>query len=215
MTDESDRQLSQLIREHATRFRASPALESTVRTEITLQSAAARPTTTENSRWRWPAWAFVGVGFACGLVISTAIVLFSGWHAGSGGLEAELVGNHVRALMASHLTDVASTDQHTVKPWFQGKLNYSPPVRDLAQDGFPLVGGRLDYVSGRPVAALVYRRRGHMINLFVWPDAGTRSPDAAARQGYNLVRWNSGGMAFSAISDLDINELRAFAELMH
>jgi len=215
MTDETDRQLSQLIRENATRFRASPALESSVRTEIALQTAAARPPAVA-SRWRWPAWAFVGTGFACGLLMSALIVPFSGgWLAGSNQLEAELVGGHVRALMASHLTDVASSDQHTVKPWFQGKLNYSPPVKDLVQDGFPLIGGRLDYMSGRPVAALVYRRRGHMINLFVWPDASARNPESAALQGYNLVRWNTRGMAYSAVSDLDIHELRAFADLMH
>src|SRR5262245_56226214 len=214
MNDDTDRRLSELIRAHATRFRASPALQSAVRTEVTLQSAAARPQAS-TFRWRWPAWAFAGAGFACGLLLSTAVVLFSGWRASGNELEAELVGSHVRALMVSHLTDVASSDQHTVKPWFQGRLNYSPPVKDLAQDGFPLVGGRLDYVSGRPVAALVYRRNGHMINLFVWPDTGARGNDASERRGYNLIRWNKDGMAYSAVSDLNSNELRAFAELMH
>ena len=213
MTDESDRQLSELIREHATRYRASPALESAVRTEITLQSASARPQL-KPSRWRWPAWAFAGIGFACGLVFSTAIVLVTGRQADSDRLEAELVGSHVRALMASHLTDVASSNQHTVKPWFQGKLNYSPPVRDLDQDGFPLVGGRLDYLAGKPVAALVYRRNGHMINLFIWPDTHARGTDVSGRQGYNVMRWTKDGMTYSAVSDLNLNELRAFSELM-
>ena len=214
MSDESDRQLSELIREHATRYRASPALESAVRTEITLQSAAVRPQVTP-SRWRWPSWAFVGMGFACGLVFSTATVLVAGRQADSDRLEAELVGSHVRALMVSHLTDVASSNQHTVKPWFQGKLNYSPPVRDLEQDGFPLVGGRLDYLAGKPVAALVYRRDGHMINLFIWPDAHARSSDVSGREGYNVVRWTKDGMTYSAVSDLNLHELRAFSDLMH
>jgi anti-sigma factor RsiW len=213
MIDDSDRQLSELIREHATRYRASPALESTVRTEITLQSAAARPQVTP-SRWRWPSWAFVGLGFACGLVFSTAIVLVAGRQADGERLESELVGNHVRALMASHLTDVASSNQHTVKPWFQGKLNYSPSVRDLEQDGFPLVGGRLDYLAGKPVAALVYRRNGHMINLFVWPEAHARGKEVSEDQGYNVIRWTKDGMTYSAVSDLNLNELRTFSALM-
>ena len=214
MTDESDRQLSELIREHATRYRASPALESTVRTEITLQSAAARPQVTP-LRWRWPGWAFVGTGFACGLVFSAAIALVAGRQADGERLEAELVGSHVRALMVSHLTDVASSNQHTVKPWFQGKLNYSPPVRDFGQDGFPLVGGRLDYLAGKPVAALVYHRNGHMINLFIWPDVRARSSDVSARQGYNVIRWAKDGMTYSAVSDLNLDELRTFSELVH
>lgn len=213
MTDDSDRQLSELIREHATRYRASPALESAVRTEITLQSAAARPQVTP-SRWRWPSWAFVGIGFACGLVFSTATVLVAGRQADSERLQAELVGSHVRALMANHLTDVASSNQHTVKPWFQGKLNYSPPVRDLEQDGFPLVGGRLDYLRGKPVAALVYRRNGHMINLFVWPETHARGKDVSEDQGYNVIRWTRDGMTYSAVSDLNLSELRTFSELM-
>jgi len=213
MNDESDRQLSGLIREHATRYRASPALESALRTEITLQTAAARPQVTP-SRWRWPSWAFVGMGFACGLVFSTATVLVAGRQGDSERLEAELVGSHVRSLMVNHLSDVASSDQHTVKPWFQGKLNYSPPVRDLAQDGFPLIGGRLDYLAGKPVAALVYRRNGHMINLFVWPETHARGKDVAENEGYNVMRWTKDGMTYSAVSDLSLNELRAFSSLM-
>jgi anti-sigma factor RsiW len=213
MSDDSDRHQSELLRSHATRYRASPALQSAVRTEITLQSAAARPRVAA-ARRRWPAWASVGLGFALGLVLSATGVLVAGRAADSERLEAELVGNHVRALMVSHLTDVASSDQHTVKPWFQGKLDYSPPVKDLRAEGFPLLGGRLDYVAGKPVAALVYRRNGHFINMFVWPASRAPLSEVSERQGYNVVRWSHDGMAYAAVSDLNRNELRAFSELM-
>jgi hypothetical protein len=119
----------------------------------------------------------------------------------------QVVASHIRALQASHLVDVASSDQHTVKPWFDGRLDYAPPLRDLAAQGFPLEGGRLDYVDGRPVSALVYRRARHAINLFVWPAASHREREPSSRvvNGYNIVRWSEGDMAFWAVSD-DLDE---------
>jgi anti-sigma factor RsiW len=128
----------------------------------------------------------------------------------------DVVSAHIRSLMPGHLTDVPSSERHTVKPWFAGKLDFSPPLADLSAEGFPLVGGRLDYAAGRPVAALVYRRGGHFINLFVWPSASTReiAEAADARHGYSLLYWTRGQINFWAISDLNLTELRQFALLV-
>jgi len=131
-------------------------------------------------------------------------------------ISAEVFSDHVRSLEANHLMDVASTDQHTVKPWFDGKLDFSPPVEDLAGDEFPLIGGRLDYLEGREVAALVYQRRKHIINVLVWPDASGPSPARTLepRQGYNMVRWSNGGFQFWAISDVNPVDLAEFVRLL-
>jgi anti-sigma factor RsiW len=115
-------------------------------------------------------------------------------------------------MIGDHLLDIKSTDQHNVKPWFDGKLDYAPDVRDFAADGFPLIGGRVDYIDRRSVAALIYRHRQHVINLFVWPSStAVRVPEAAS--GFSLVAWNKAGMAYFAISDLNRTELLRFADL--
>jgi len=124
------------------------------------------------------------------------------------------VSGHVRSLMANHLTDVASTDQHTVKPWFAGKLDFSPPVTDFAAAGYSLVGGRLDYLQGRSVAALVYQHRKHVINVFVWPDAHEANMITATRQGFHLILEKHGGMAYCLVSDLNSGELATFARML-
>jgi anti-sigma factor RsiW len=133
----------------------------------------------------------------------------------SNRLETEIISNHVRSLLATHLLDVPSTDQHTVKPWFAGKLKFSPPVQDFADNGFRLIGGRLDFIDGREVAAVVYQRNKHVINMFIWPSESNRSTAAQsyAKDGYNLVHWARDGFEFWLVSDVNAQDLRDFADL--
>jgi len=130
-------------------------------------------------------------------------------------LATQLIASHVRSLMANHLTDVPSSDQHTVKPWLDAKLDFAAPVPDLSSQGFPLIGGRLDYLDSRSVAALVYQKRKHFINLFIWP---TTPKDSTAqtmveREGYHLVHWSDGDFTYWAVSDVNINDLQSFKQL--
>jgi mycothiol system anti-sigma-R factor len=131
-------------------------------------------------------------------------------------LATQLIASHVRSLMANHLTDVASSDQHTVKPWLDTKLDFAAPVVDLSGEGFPLIGGRLDYLDNHPVAALVYQRRKHFINLFVWPaipDA-SKAQKAITRQGYNLLHWTDADFNYWAVSDVNASDLQTFKQLV-
>ena len=129
-------------------------------------------------------------------------------------LADEIVKRHVGALTSGHLFDVGSSSQHTVKPWFQGKLDFSPPVPDLAAAGFPLLGGRVDAIAGRPVAVLVYHRRAHIIQVFVWPEANRpTSSDARSIRGYQQRHWVQAAMSLSAVSDLADQELREFVQV--
>jgi anti-sigma factor RsiW len=137
-------------------------------------------------------------------------------HEQSTQITAELIDAHVRSLQPGHLTDVLSTDQHTVKPWFDGKLDFIPPVSDFSQQGFPLVGGRLDIIDGRDVAALVYSRHKHLINVFVWPYGGKESSlvDSGSRQGYNWLQWQSNEMEFCLVSDASLEDLRELRKII-
>ena len=155
------------------------------------------------------------------IAASLAVVALGTWQLAvrqSAGemLAGDVFTSHVRSLMPGHLTDVLSSDQHTVKPWFNGKLDYSPPVYDFAGRGYPLIGGRLDYVGSRPVAALVYSRRQHVINVVLWPTArgGALGPTTQTRQGYHVLHWNTPAYAYWVVSDLGVIELREFARLL-
>jgi len=130
--------------------------------------------------------------------------------------EQEILDSHLRSLMPGHLADVQSTDQHTVKPWFNGKLDFSPPVTDFAQQGYPLTGGRVDSIGGRAVGALIYRHGQHVINVYVWPSPGSRdgSLEKSARQGYNVIHWMRSDLQWWVISDLNASELSDFAGVL-
>jgi anti-sigma factor (TIGR02949 family) len=159
-------------------------------------------------------------GFAA--AASLLLVLFGAWRTvawradvAERDVAKQVLDAHLRSLQLTHLTDVASTDQHTVKPWFVGKIDFAPPVADFSSEGFPLAGGRLDVVGGRSVAALVYNRRKHVINLFVWPsEESDAAPRSGAQRGYAWIRWTRGRMSFWVVSDVAPSDLEEFARLI-
>jgi len=211
--------LRKAVGTHATYHRAPAGLAQRIRARVA--GSAAAPQTPRRRQW-WPTgsliaarpqWLQLGAAIAAtALVTWTAALHFAG-PAGDELTAERVIAGHARSVVTGHLADVASSDQHSVKPWLSGRLDFSLPVVDLTGSGFPLVGGRLDYLDERTVAALVYRHREHMINLFVWPlrdDSTTAPVRSLARRGYNVVHWTEGGMAFWAVSDLNATEMRAF-----
>jgi anti-sigma factor RsiW len=211
----NDDDLSRLLQQHASRHPADEALRAKVRTQITLQAAAqdappARPS------WRerlarltrvHPALAGAG-GLALGVALTLAVL-----RAPDIELPDDLVAAHVRALQVGPLYEVASSDRHTVKPWFQGRLDYAPTVLDapLREQGFALLGGRVQAVQGRPTAVLAYQVRLHKIDLYTWPAERSVAAEKLQRRGFNLVHWNDGAMQYWAVSDVDGNELERLA----
>jgi anti-sigma factor RsiW len=193
------------IRQAAPRHRAPENLRSQIRSAIRRKEATLAP-----AMPRAPGW----LAYAASILLAVAI--------GSGGtfmllgerqedaIAGEIIDSHLRSLLGTHLTDVASSDQHTVKPWFAGRSDVSPPVTDLRPEGFPLLGGRIDLIAGKPVPALVYKRREHVINLFVLPAANGGLGKAVTRQGYSLRHWNEGDLGFWAVTDAASVELNEF-----
>jgi len=190
-------------------FHAPSGLQKRIQTAV--RGANREPAAGKIWQWRWLALA---TSFAAIIILS--LVFFQTRPDNDELLAQEFVSGHIRSMMANHLTDVPSSDNHTVKPWFDGKLDFSPPVVDLTMQNFSLVGGRLDYIASRPIAALVYQRRQHFINVFVFPspDNSDSGNKIAVRQGYNLIHWNKSGMTFWAVSDLNLNELQEFTQLL-
>jgi len=189
---------------------AAGELDWSANTDLRPLRAAIRRRTRQNW-WQVPwLWRSVLVAVATVLVVMIAIP----WGSGN-SIERQMVDNHLRSMLADHLVDVPSSDQHTVKPWFQGKLNFAPSVPDLSADGFTLIGGRLDVVAGRPAAAIVYRRRQHLVNLWIQAADGAQSQlKSTDVEGFHLLQWRKSGMTFWAVSDLNPAELREFAMLI-
>lgn len=204
------------VRAESLRFSVPGGLEK--RITISLQQSARTGTLSTAIPARFPLRSWQSFSLAACVLLLACIL----WQVGTKPssltpdalLTEELVSGHVRSLMATHIFDVASTNQHTVKPWFAGKLDYSPPVLNFADKGFPLVGGRLDYMNGRPVAAMVYKRHQHWINFFAWP---VTAPDKPAQhrfeRGYTVFHWTESGMTYAAVSDLNEAELEEFVRL--
>ena len=204
--------LRSAIRSELPGFVAPAGLEARVRDAVRREVTPARlplPRTAAPSAWRWLA-----------LAATVALVAIGSWRlgaarAGSTMLADEVLASHVRSLMPGHLSDVTSTDQHTVKPWFNGRLDFSPPVHDFAGRGYPLLGGRLDYLHGRPVAALVYGRRQHIISVFLWPATAAEAPaPPIARSGYHLLHWATSEFSYWVASDVGLTELSEFATML-
>ena len=164
-------------------------------------------------RSRVPLWGWAAVAVC--LLLAAAAFIFDVTRQRQHDLATEIVSEHVRSLMANHLTDVLTSDQHTVKPWFTGKLDFSPQVRDLSAEGFELIGGRLEYLDKRNAAAIIYQRHKHVINLFTWPSTSSSSNGQieVKQNGYNIMNWTQNGMTYWAVSDLQRSELDQFAQL--
>ncbi|MGA7619572.1 anti-sigma factor family protein [Candidatus Binatus sp.] len=204
------------LKDPAFRFEAPAALKEKIRRAIPA-SPPSRAGAYPSRRGTWvPRAVRFAVPMAIGAMLALIVAPRTIGPALNQRLASEVVASHVRSLMAAHLMDVASTDQHTVKPWFNGKLDFSPPVNDFAKDGFPLVGGRLDYIDGRPVAALVYQHGKHVINVFMWPTAGdtTSAERIETEHGYHVEQLTVAGMNCWVVSDLNQQELDKFARLI-
>jgi anti-sigma factor RsiW len=208
---ENHQVLSKGLRTGSLYFKAPTDLQKRIQRSVRQAAKAESP-----SRWLSWSWVRMAAPMAAAAIVLLALVQFLRGPSTEEILTREVVSSHVRSLMANHLADIPSSDQHTVKPWFNGKLDFSPPVQDLAKQGFPLVGGRLDYVDNRPVAALVYQRDKHLINVFVWPSDKSAAAETArvTRQGYNLFHWNRSGMNFWVVSDLEERQLQEFVQLL-
>jgi anti-sigma factor RsiW len=198
--------LHSVLREPWLRLNAPAHLQERITSAIAQSKSAAR-----SSAGAWRTWS---AGALSGALAASLLLLLALPRLGEPGLIDQLVDSHIRSLQSAHLIDVATSDRHVVKPWFNGRIDYAPQVVDLKQQGFALVGGRLDLIDRKTVSVLVYRRRLHSINLFIRPMPAIVSPlnQRARQDGYNLVRWTSNGLELWAVSDLDAAELDRFRQ---
>ncbi len=196
--------LRAVIREGLPRGGAPPKLAARIRADLRRESGAAVARSPVLSfDWRW-------LAAAAAVIVGLAMLRPVWQRSRLNPLVAEAVANHVRSLLPGHLTDVASTDRHTVKPWVAQRVDYSPPVQDLAASGFPLLGARLDYLEHRNVAALVYTCREHRINVFVAPSSADEAERWISQDGFHVATWSHGGMRYVVVSDLAVPELQGF-----
>jgi len=194
------------LRNHDLAFRAPEALRTRLRRSVHDQAGEKSPRPSRT--WVWQLLTLGSIGFAVVTLILQPAA------SDSNRLADEAISGHVRSLMAGHLMDVASSDQHTVKPWFNGKIDFAPEVKDFAAKGFPLIGGRLDYLNDQTVVALVYRRNQHPINVFVWPAKKAATPTTEERRGYSIINRDLNGLHYCIVSDLNGTELGEFADLL-
>jgi mycothiol system anti-sigma-R factor len=208
--------MASAIRERATYHPAPASLANRIRAQIAQE--APRPRNSRPRRVRWPLsnrWLQLSSAVAAAVLITSIATTQLATRSGDQMIAEQVINGHSRAVLTSHQIDVASSDQHTVKPWLSSKLDFSPAVTDLTTAGFPLRGARLDYVDNRPVAVLVYGHRQHVIDLFIWPDDG--APDRSrtrsfSKRGLNVLHWSAAGMTHWAVSDLNSADLEAFAD---
>lgn len=202
--------LRQGLRSGSLYHRAPAGLEARIRASLPLENKVIEMP--RRNFWNWVA---VAAAIVVALVLTWRMLPSFLGRSQTDLLAQEVVSSHIRSLQPGHLMDVESTDQHTVKPWFTGKLDFSPEVRDFSADGFDLVGGRLEYVDGHDAAAIVYQRRKHVINVFMWPSLGPdQEPRTIAQQGFNLVEWKRARMYYCAVSDLSQQELSEFSLML-
>ena len=210
----SQRTLRESLHSSGLYDRAPDQLEVRIRASIPGSSKQVAEIELAGKRRRWEYWLGIAAAIAVVVVASLALVNSMRSEKSENLIAQEVVESHVRSLQLGHLTDVPSSDQHTVKPWFNGKIDFAPPVTDFAAHGFPLVGGRLDYLDHHNVASLVYQRRAHFINVFIWPDETKTNqlPQTETIDGYHLIHWQQDGLNFWMISDVgqdDENQLVA------
>jgi anti-sigma factor RsiW len=201
--------LKKALKQDALFFTAPAELRRTIKAELHSQLKTESRWNVWN--WNWLSAATTSIATVCLALLLTVTLTRPSVDQ---RLTQEIASSHIRSLMPGHLLDVVSTDQHTVKPWFNGRVDFSPPVKDLAAQEFPLIGGRLDYISGRSVAALVFQHRKHVINLFIWPtnDKDSKPASLTPVQGYNLIHWSESEMTFWVVSDLNEKELMEFVQ---